>query len=38
VGRFRTDSIIVRNIHRDLAEVDSLIADVKKHPLRYIAF
>ena len=38
IGRARTDSIIIRNVHRDLAAVDSLIADVKKHPLRYIAF
>jgi hypothetical protein len=38
VGRARTDSIILRNVHRDLAAIDSLIADAKKHPLRYIAF
>lgn len=38
IGRARTDSVIVRNVHRDLAAVDSLIADMKKHPLRYIAF
>jgi hypothetical protein len=33
-----TDSAIVLNVHRDLAALDSLVADVKKHPLRYIAF
>lgn len=38
LGRLRTDSAIVLNIHRDLAALDSLVADVKKHPLRYIAF
>ena len=38
VGRARADSIIIQNVHRGLTEVDSLIADVKKHPLRYIAF
>jgi ABC-type transporter Mla subunit MlaD len=38
IGRLRADSAIVRNVHRDLAALDSLIADVKKHPLRYIAF
>jgi hypothetical protein len=38
IGRLRADSAIIRNVHRGLAEVDSLIADLKKHPLRYIAF
>ncbi len=38
IGRFRSDSVILRNVHRSLAAVDSLIADAKKHPLRYIAF
>jgi hypothetical protein len=38
IGRLRTDSAIVLNVQRDLAAVDSLFADVKKHPLRYIAF
>jgi phospholipid/cholesterol/gamma-HCH transport system substrate-binding protein len=38
IGRARTDSAIVRNIHRSLASMDSLMADMKKHPLRYIAF
>ena len=38
IGRLRADSAIIRNVHRGMAEVDSLIADVKKHPLRYIAF
>jgi hypothetical protein len=38
VGRFRADSAIMRNVHRSLAAIDSLVADMKKHPLRYIAF
>ena len=38
VGRARTDTVIVRNLHRSLVAIDSLIADMKKHPLRYIAF
>jgi phospholipid/cholesterol/gamma-HCH transport system substrate-binding protein len=38
IGRLHTDSAIVLNVHRDLAALDSLVADVKKHPLRYIAF
>jgi len=38
IGRLRSDSAITRNIHRDLAAMDSLFADIKKHPLRYIAF
>jgi phospholipid/cholesterol/gamma-HCH transport system substrate-binding protein len=38
IGRARTDSIIIRNIHRGFASLDSLFADIKKHPLRYVAF
>ena len=38
IGRFRTDSALVRAVHRDFAAFDSLFADLKKHPLRYIAF
>jgi hypothetical protein len=34
----RNDSAIVRAIRRDLLAIDSLRADMKKHPLRYIAF
>jgi hypothetical protein len=37
-GRSRADSAIVRAILRDLRAIDSLRADMKKHPLRYIAF
>jgi phospholipid/cholesterol/gamma-HCH transport system substrate-binding protein len=37
-GRARSDSAIVRAIRRDLVAIDSLRADMKKHPLRYIAF
>ena len=38
IGRLRTDSALVRAVHRDLAAFDSLFRDLKKHPLRYIAF
>jgi ABC-type transporter Mla subunit MlaD len=38
IGRARSDSIIMRNVRRDLAAIDSLFADIKKHPLRYIVF
>jgi len=38
IGRTRKDSAIVRQIRRDLAKIDSLRADMKKHPLRYIVF
>jgi hypothetical protein len=38
VGRIRTDSVIVRNVHRNLVSMDSLFADLKKHPFRYIVF
>ena len=38
IGRFRTDSAITRAVHRDLVAMDSLFANMKKHPLRYIAF
>ena len=38
IGRLRTDSALVRAVHRDFAALDSLFADLKKHPLRYIAF
>jgi phospholipid/cholesterol/gamma-HCH transport system substrate-binding protein len=38
IGRVRGDSAITRGMHRDLASLDSLFADLKKHPLRYIVF
>jgi len=38
IGRLRTDSAITRAVHRDVAALDSLLADIKKHPLRYITF
>jgi hypothetical protein len=38
IGRLRSDSAITVGIHRDLTALDSLFADLKKHPLRYIAF
>lgn len=38
IGRLRTDSALTHALHRDFAALDSLFADIKKHPLRYIAF
>lgn len=38
IGRLRADSALTVALHRDLASMDSLFADIKKHPLRYIAF
>lgn len=38
IGRFRTDSAITLGIQRDIATLDSLVANMKKHPLRYISF
>ena len=38
LGRFRSDTAIARALHRDLAALDSLMADMKKHPLRYNPF
>ncbi len=38
IERLRADSAITRNINRNLASLDSLMADIKRHPLRYIAF
>ena len=38
IARLRGDSALVRGVHADLAALDSLFADLKQHPLRYIAF
>jgi phospholipid/cholesterol/gamma-HCH transport system substrate-binding protein len=38
VGRWRTDSAIVRAVQRDRLSLDSLMQDMKRRPLRYIAF
>jgi len=38
IGRLRADSAIAVAIRHDLAALDSLMTDLKKHPLRYIAF
>ena len=38
IGRLRTDSAITIGIRQNLASIDSLFADMKKHPFRYIAF
>jgi phospholipid/cholesterol/gamma-HCH transport system substrate-binding protein len=38
IGRARTDTAITANIDRARASMDSLFADLKQHPLRYIVF
>jgi hypothetical protein len=38
VGRWRTDSAIVMSLERGRIALDSLMQDMKRHPLRYIAF
>jgi len=38
IGRLRSDSALVHGVHRDMLLLDSLFADMKKHPFRYIAF
>jgi phospholipid/cholesterol/gamma-HCH transport system substrate-binding protein len=38
VGRFQSDTAITHGLHRALAALDSLMADMKKHPLRYNPF
>ncbi len=38
IGRWRADSAVLRSVGRDRAAFDSLFIDMKKHPLRYIAF
>ena len=38
IGRVRSDSAIVRASSAISSALDSLFADMKKHPLRYIAF
>ncbi len=38
VGRLRTDSSLVVGVHAAVASLDSLFADMKQHPLHYIAF
>jgi phospholipid/cholesterol/gamma-HCH transport system substrate-binding protein len=37
-GRLRTDSAIVLAVRRDRLALDSLMQDIKRRPLRYIAF
>jgi ABC-type transporter Mla subunit MlaD len=37
-ARLQADSALVLGVHRDLIALDSLFADLKQHPLRYIAF
>ncbi len=38
IGRFRTDSAYRQSLNSAFRQMDSLFADIKKHPLRYIAF
>lgn len=38
VPRARTDSAIARSLRRDMLALDSLMRDMRKRPLRYIAF
>ena len=38
IGRLHADSAITIGVRHNLAALDSLMADIKKHPLRYIAF
>lgn len=38
IGRLRTDTAIAANVSRARASMDSLFADIKAHPLRYIVF
>ena len=38
IGRARGDSTLIREIARARRELDALMKDIKKHPLRYIAF
>jgi phospholipid/cholesterol/gamma-HCH transport system substrate-binding protein len=38
IGRMRADTVIARNLHLSIAALDSLFADIKKHPLRYLVF
>jgi phospholipid/cholesterol/gamma-HCH transport system substrate-binding protein len=38
IGRWHADSAIVRALQRDKVALDSLMADIKRRPLRYIAF
>lgn len=38
IGRVRADSSIAMAVRRDRLALDSLMRDMKRHPLRYIAF
>jgi phospholipid/cholesterol/gamma-HCH transport system substrate-binding protein len=38
VGRFRADSAYRQSLNAAFRQLDSLFADLRKHPLRYIAF
>lgn len=38
IGRARSDSTLATELARARRELDALIKDIKKHPLRYIAF
>ncbi|MBA2686531.1 MAG: MCE family protein [Gemmatimonadaceae bacterium] len=38
IGRARSDSTLTKELARTKRELDALVRDIKKHPLRYIAF
>lgn len=38
IGRARADSTLTKELARARRELDALMKDIKKHPLRYIAF
>lgn len=38
IGRARADSTLTKELARAKRELDALMKDIKKHPLRYIAF
>ena len=38
IGRARADSTLARELARARRELDALMKDIKKHPLRYISF
>ncbi len=38
IGRARSDSTLTKELERAKRELDALMKDIKKHPLRYIAF
>ena len=37
-GRLQRDSALVREVQRTRSEITALVADLKRNPLRYLAF